>query len=81
MEAWPVSLTTPPNSTTYDTLSSYMGAFRPQMQAFVNAVLYNKPVKNTVEYAMGEIMITMAIYKSIKTKKKWEKVTLENLIS
>ena len=39
-----------------------------------------KPVKNTVEYAMGEIMVTMAIYKSIKTK-QWEKVTLENLIS
>ena len=76
-----MSLTTPPNSTTYDTLSSYMGAFRPQMQAFVNAVLYNKPARNTVEYAMGEIMVTMAIYKSIKTKKKWEKVTLENLIS
>ena len=50
------------------------------MQAFVNAVLYNKPVKNTVEYAMGEIMVTMAIYKGIKTK-QWEKVTLENLIS
>ena len=42
-----------------------MGAFRPQMQAFVNADLYNKPVKNTVEYVIGEIMVTMAIYKSI----------------
>ena len=57
-----------------------VATFRPQMQAFVNAVLYNKPVKNTVEYAMGEIMVTMAIYKGIKTK-QWEKVTLENLIS
>ena len=69
-----------PNSTTYDTLGGYMASFQPQMQAFVDAVLYNKPVKNTVEYAMGEIMVAMAVYKSIKTK-KWEKVTLENLIS
>ena len=57
-----------------------MASFQPQMQAFVDTVLYNKPVKNTVEYAMGEIMVAAAVYKSIKMK-KWGKVTLENLIS
>ena len=50
-----------PNSTTYDTLSGYMTTFQSQMQAFVDAVLYNKPVKNTVEYAMGEMVAMVGI--------------------
>ena len=69
-----------PNSTTYDTLGGYLASFQPQMQEFVDTVLYNKPVKNTVEYAMGEIMVATAIYKSVKTK-RWEKVSLENLLT
>ena len=67
-----------PKGTTYDTLGGYSASFPAQMQEFVDAVLKGSPVRNTVEWCMGEVMVAKAIYKSVLTK-KWEKTTAVNL--
>lgn len=70
----------PGGDRSYDTLGGYSGAFLPQMQSFVDAVLGSGPVINTVEHCLGEVLVAKAIYKSLATK-KWEKTTIDNLIN
>ena len=62
-------------------LGGYNGAFAPQMDVFLRAVVGGRGLEGMYgpRRCLGEVLVAHAVYKSLKSK-KWEKPSLENLM-
>jgi len=67
----------------WPSLGGYSAAFLPQMQLFLAAVEgegeEREKARGTARWALGEVMVAKALYKSHDTR-KWEAVTIDNLL-
>lgn len=70
-----------PEAEEYGSLGGYTGAFPPQMETFLRAIVegVTEEVMGNPTQALQEVLVAKAIYKSVKTK-HWEAVTVENAI-
>ena len=68
-----------PKGQRFDSLGGFFGAFTPQMDAFINAMATGLRGSGSCSNALGEVLVARAIEKS-HTTRRWEKVSLENLI-
>ena len=68
-----------PKGAELGSLGGFSAAFTPQMREFVAQIVGGESGgQDSVQQALGEVMVAQAIYKSTKTK-QWETVSLENL--
>ena len=65
----------------YGSLGGYTGAFPPQMETFLKAIVEGstEEIRANPMQALQEVLVAKAIYKSVTTK-RWEAVNVENLI-
>ena len=63
------------------TLGGYWGSFKHQMEEFISLVKDNKPLDDShggsVLQGTRDILVTMAIYRSVESR-KWETTDLAN---
>ena len=62
-------------------LGGYTGAFFPQMETFLRAIVEGAAgeLRDNPVQALQEVLVAKAIYKSVTTK-RWEAVSVENVI-
>ena len=70
-----------PEAKGYGSLGGYTGAFPPQMETFLRAIVEGttEEIKANPMQALQEVLVAKAIYKSVTTK-HWEAVNVENVI-
>ena len=54
-------------------LGGFLASYKPEIEDFVKAVVTGSSPKASAKYALGELKIAWAVYRSLQSK-KWEKV-------
>lgn len=54
-------------------LGGFVASYEPEIEDFVKAVVIGSTPKASAKYALGELKIAWAVYRSLNSK-KWEKV-------
>lgn len=54
-------------------LGGFLASYAPEMEEFVSAVMKGSSLKASPRYALGELKIAWAVYRSLQSK-KWETV-------